>query len=116
MKQKRQWKNQRQNKKQTVLNLLPKLGAALTAGALVIWGAVSLARLQEEDSRVNQVARHFRCICEMNCNMVLSTCSCLKPGGATERKNFIRQLLFKKHFTEQEAIALYNEKFGGMSA
>lgn len=112
MKPKRHSKNQNQNKKR-VLGRITKTGAGLAAGALVILGAISLARLQEEDSRVNQVARHFRCICEMNCNMVLSTCACTKPGGATERKASIRKAL-KQGLQESEIITTHNQKYGGL--
>ena len=44
-----------------------KIAGALILGlALAVGGSLWLVRAQESDSRVNQIAWHFRCICEMN--------------------------------------------------
>ena len=112
MKQRKPLKNQKQNKSK-VLNLLIKISSGIVAGALVVTFGIWFVNLQEQDLKVNQIAKNFRCICEMNCSMILSTCSCTKPGGATERKASIRKAL-KQGLNEAEIITTHNQKYGGL--
>lgn len=102
-----------QNQKNNSLTNILWIGAALGAGTLIVTAGISMARLQDENRRVNQIARHFPCICEMKCNLTVAACSCTKPGGASERKAFIRDA-FKQGLKEPEVMMLYKEKYGGL--
>ena len=54
-----------------------KIAGALILGlALAVGGSLWLVRAQESDSRVNHIAWHFRCICEMNYGGVITTDWC----------------------------------------
>jgi len=87
-------------------------GFSIVAVFMVVAG-VYLARVMEEDNHVNRIARYFRCTCEMKCQMIVATCPCKKPGGAKERKAFIRDQLKQGH-SDIETIVLSNEKYGGL--
>ncbi len=109
MKPKRDSKNQNPNKKQ-VLSRIMKTGAGLAAGALMIWGVVSFANLQVLDSHVARIARQFKCICPMNCNLTWGSCSCKEPGGAMEAKTLIRASI-KQGLKDDEVIALLKQRY-----
>lgn len=113
MKPKRHSKHPNQNKLKQMLSLLTKTGAGLAAGALLVWGAISFANLQEMDRHVAQIAARFKCICPMNCNLTWGSCHCKEPGGALEGKDFIRQSL-KRGLNDNETMALANQKYGGL--
>ncbi len=106
MKNKNKFKNPTFNKVAVVS------GGALVAG-LLIAGAISLARIQDEGRRVSLIARQFMCICNMNCGLKLSACSCKEPQGALEKKAFIRSQL-KEGKSNPEIMALFNQKYGGL--
>jgi hypothetical protein len=91
-------------------HLISKISAGLAAGALVIWGAVSFANLQELDRHVAQIATKFKCICPMNCNLTWGSCHCKEPGGAVEAKTLIRASI-KSGLSDQEVMALLQEKY-----
>jgi cytochrome c-type biogenesis protein CcmH/NrfF len=74
-----------------------------------------MVRAQENDTRVNRIAWHFRCICEMNyggksCSLAVAPCHC---GEAEKRKAYIRSLL-KDGKSDADIMVLFAQKFGGL--
>jgi cytochrome c-type biogenesis protein CcmH/NrfF len=93
-----------------------KIAGALILGlALAVGGSLWLVRAQESDSRVNQIAWKFRCICEMNyggksCTLAVAPCHC---GEAEKRKAYIRSLL-KEGKSDADIMLLFNQKYGNL--
>lgn|SRR3989338_4630629 len=112
MKPKQPSKNQKKQKNNRFQNFLA-IGSVLCVGALVVTLGIAAARIQDENRKVNQIGKHFKCICEMQCSLTVAQCACTKPGGASERKAFIRDA-FKRGMKEQDVFTLYNEKYGGL--
>jgi hypothetical protein len=110
MKPKRHSKHPNQNKLKQALSLLTKTGAGLAAGALLVWGAITFANLQEMDRHVAQIAAKFKCICPMNCNLTWGSCHCKEPGGAMEAKTLIRTSI-KQGLKDDEIMALLTQKY-----
>ena len=110
MKPKQRSKNQKQQPKNKLLALFVKTGAGLSAGVVLVTGTIYIAQLQEQDRRVFNIAKQFKCICPMNCNLTWGSCHCKEPGGATEAKTLIRSSL-KNGLSDQEVISLLNKKY-----
>ena len=81
--------------------------------AIVIMHGLSVAARQDEDRKVSQIAKKFDCICDMNCSLRLDECKCSIPGGAREKKEFIRNHL-KKGMKASDVVVLLNQKYGGL--
>lgn len=90
------------------------LGIGVGVGTLIMM--ISLAvyegKKHDEDMLVEKIARKFHCICPMNCSLTVAECPCNEPGGALERKAYLRSL-FKQGRREGEIVDLYNQKYGG---
>lgn len=80
---------------------------------LAVGGGIWMVRVQKSDKRINEIAKHFNCICEMNCNLTVAACSCKEKNGAVEKKAFIRNLL-KEGKSNAEIMTLFNQKYGGL--
>ena len=80
---------------------------------LVVMHGISLAARQDTDRKVKQIASKFNCICDMKCSLRLDECKCSIPGGAKEKKEFIRNHL-KKGMNASDVTVILNEKYGGL--
>ncbi len=103
MKQKQQWKSP--NKANSFIKKAGFVSAWSFAGALIVFAAISFARLMAEDAHLMKIARQFKCICKMNCGLDVAHCFCNEPGGATEVKGMIR-LALKKGLSDEAITAL----------
>lgn len=89
------------------------IGAVIVVLGLAVGGGIWMVRAQESDRRINEIAKHFKCICEMNCNLTVAACTCKEKNGAVEKKAFIKDLL-KEGKSNSEIMVLFNQKYGGL--
>jgi hypothetical protein len=62
-------------------------------------------------TKAQLVASEFECACGQCGNTALVECSCDRPNGALEEKNFIRQKL-KERLSVEDVIQLVDRKYG----
>ena len=89
-------------------NSLKKFGSVLAsfmAAAIATGGIFAAVRFMQEDDHVLKIAKQFKCVCKMNCNLTVANCGCHEPGGATEVKGIIRAAL-KKGLTDATITSL----------
>lgn len=102
----------RKTKRIDLLRSVLGIGVGVGTLLLMISLAVYEGKKHDEDLVLEKIARRFRCICPMNCNLTVAECPCHEPGGALERKTYLRSLI-KQRYREGEIVNLYNEKYGG---
>lgn len=93
-------------------NSLKKFGfvfAWFMAAALAAGGIFAVVRFIQEDNHVIKIAKQFKCICKMNCNLSIGNCSCREPGGATEVKGIIRSAI-KRGLSDEDIASLLTSR------
>lgn len=88
--------------------MLKRLGIDLILISLVLL-PVTIACSNSKSAIASDIARQLMCSC--GCGMVLATCDCELPDGATEMKALIKQKLAQGQ-SEEQVIQFFVARYG----